>query len=980
MKRLALLALLILPLAAGEPTLDDLLRDALYTEEVTRDPAKAADLYQRILNTVDQQRPLAASALFRLAEIRRNQGDKDAAIALYQQLLRDYSTAEAETKLARQHLAELGGEAPSPATEEDPTTKELLRLQQLAKSSPDEFHASYTLTNAISGGQIACVRFLLENGIDPNTDEALSIAASAGYLEIAKLLFEKGCEPDVKESARALSAAASQKHLEMLEFLLDQGLDPNASWEEEEIIKGLPLAECILKDQLEAARILIKHGADVNQAVTLWPKHAKGTLLHFAIAEGKFDAVRLLLENGADPSAKSPDGGVTPLHLSAALPRDNSPAITRLLLEKGADPNAAIDDSQGTPDKWALGYTRTPLGSALKHRNTEQLDLLLASGAKVSIGQIRYELDRNDAGRDWQESAYLALLEHCPPFDPDSSDASELLETAAKQQFDIKPLVERGAKPSEAWMNKDFEGARDPEDLALLHERFVFPELASKPQVAFFNLRARDQAALASASGDAPPPPLASLLIDHKIDFAFEAESGRLLKTQWLHWRKGENGELHSTPFDLAADAPLPVLKWGDIVELRNTDDYRGNIRFATSPAVSWHLRRRIVVPITAEIGGTTRHFTLRGDCLLYDPTSDILPYGEAHVVAPLLFDPEWDGETASVLANFGISTELLAIKPRIIVTREGWGEIPWDWHARGFRFQPGDHLRLEVLGETDATKGRRDTYRAYGVELRVPGTTCHHRRSVGFYGSEIVPVSIPTLVALIADAYATAPSVEHDTDSHLPTPWASYGGFAKTIPHPDFSSIRIRRLGHDAEQIIPVDLAKAIAACTDATTAAEARASDIELQPGDIVELPLLKNDSEPWKGFTAGQSRYFHKALSGNIQILPKNEEPKLLHLDWQPVVWRDTTAGTLPFRPQTGFVTTRPASQDGITRMINSNEVVVERGQESPSTVSTDFVFLRDGDRLFTDRQSPSPSPRPRPAVRQARPRVIAPPPTR
>ena len=99
---------LLLPLsplsAEDEKELRELLRDALYTEEVTREPEAAAKQYQELLSRHDAQRAFAASALFRLAEVRRKQDRKDEAIALYQKLLARFPEAEAEGKLARENL------------------------------------------------------------------------------------------------------------------------------------------------------------------------------------------------------------------------------------------------------------------------------------------------------------------------------------------------------------------------------------------------------------------------------------------------------------------------------------------------------------------------------------------------------------------------------------------------------------------------------------------------------------------------------------------------------------------------------------------------------------------------------------------------------------------------------------------------------------------------------------------------------------
>lgn len=107
----AALTMPLLSLRAEESTAPrDLLRDGLYAEEVSRNAEEAAASYEKILRLHEEQQLFAATALFRLAEVRRKQERKDEAIRLYQRLIREFPQAEAELKLARGHLAALGAE------------------------------------------------------------------------------------------------------------------------------------------------------------------------------------------------------------------------------------------------------------------------------------------------------------------------------------------------------------------------------------------------------------------------------------------------------------------------------------------------------------------------------------------------------------------------------------------------------------------------------------------------------------------------------------------------------------------------------------------------------------------------------------------------------------------------------------------------------------------------------------------------------
>src|SRR5690606_34842229 len=102
------------PSFAAEPAVKDLLRDGLYAEEVTRDSEAAARQYDEIIRRYSEQRRHAATAIFRLAEIRREQGQKDEAIKLYQRLLAEFPDLADQSKLAAKHINELGGEPPAP--------------------------------------------------------------------------------------------------------------------------------------------------------------------------------------------------------------------------------------------------------------------------------------------------------------------------------------------------------------------------------------------------------------------------------------------------------------------------------------------------------------------------------------------------------------------------------------------------------------------------------------------------------------------------------------------------------------------------------------------------------------------------------------------------------------------------------------------------------------------------------------------------
>jgi hypothetical protein len=78
-----------------------LLTTPLAAEEVSRAPAAAATKYEDLLARFRDQRALAATATFRLAEVRRKQDRKEQAIVLCQRLPAEFPDAGPGGKLAR---------------------------------------------------------------------------------------------------------------------------------------------------------------------------------------------------------------------------------------------------------------------------------------------------------------------------------------------------------------------------------------------------------------------------------------------------------------------------------------------------------------------------------------------------------------------------------------------------------------------------------------------------------------------------------------------------------------------------------------------------------------------------------------------------------------------------------------------------------------------------------------------------------------
>jgi len=110
--------------------------------------------------------------------------------------------------------------------------------------------------------------------------------------------------------------------------------------------------------------------------------------------------VKVLLERDAKPSVPSRDQGFTPLHSAVATDAGEATAeIVRLLLEAGADPNAKSHEGG------------TPLHSAAFTGDLEIAELLLAYGANPNTTGPKGQTAL-DIARDRRNVEVAALLHH----------------------------------------------------------------------------------------------------------------------------------------------------------------------------------------------------------------------------------------------------------------------------------------------------------------------------------------------------------------------------------------------------------------------------------------------------------------------------------------------------------------------------------------------------------------------------------------
>ena len=422
--------------AAATNDLSTALQRGLFEEEANHNLDAAIQAYQSVINQYDKDRKLVATAIFRLGETYRKQGNTNEATGQYERVVREFSDQAEVLTASRQNLVMLGytpkASSPAPLSqaarqeqrrlyEEEiklaekqlgeaqkrvdtggiapgeliPLQRDVLRLKrQLAaldlgpESTTEAFAAPGSSTEA---AEVKRIQAMIKDSPDlvnamggDASGAPLHQAAAKGELTVARFLLANGADIEVKNlrymDRTALHMAAESGHRAIVELLLDKGANVNCVDSQ----GFTPLHLAVGRGFRNVAEVLLAHKGDPNAKTG-----SRTTPLHLAVAEGLKPIAELLLGHGADVNAVSTDIRSlsaaqlftgTPLHIAAER---GDQTLAQLLLEKHADVNAV--DSIGA----------TPLHRAAANGQFEVAKLLLAHGAQVNAQ------DRHSAGHGW---------------------------------------------------------------------------------------------------------------------------------------------------------------------------------------------------------------------------------------------------------------------------------------------------------------------------------------------------------------------------------------------------------------------------------------------------------------------------------------------------------------------------------------------------------------------------------------------------
>ncbi|KAL0935911.1 ankyrin repeat protein [Colletotrichum truncatum] len=191
---------------------------------------------------------------------------------------------------------------------------------------------------ALGQNRLDIVSWLLEHGANPNVSDytgttLLISALHKKQYELAKLLLTRGADPNSTGlmGKGVLWQMLQNKDMDdgtradLVSALLEKGADPNQTDNWGESI----MSQVITLGNTELLRTFLAHGGNANKKVK------EDTFLLYAIDRGRYEHAKMLLKHGADVNAPDNKGRVP---LIEALQMDSMPFV-ELLLQFGADPN-----------------------------------------------------------------------------------------------------------------------------------------------------------------------------------------------------------------------------------------------------------------------------------------------------------------------------------------------------------------------------------------------------------------------------------------------------------------------------------------------------------------------------------------------------------------------------------------------------------------------------------------------------------------
>jgi len=424
------LALQISPARAATNDLTSTLQRGLFEEQANLNLGAAIQAYQAVASQFDKDRKLAATAIFRLGECYRKQGNTNAAAGQYERILREFFDQPTLVTLSRQTLVTMGT---APAVPAAPILSDAARQEQ--KRLLEEEIGLVQKQLEMQKRQVEA-GIIPSDAIVPTERDLLKLKRQVAALDAGAPISIATIEP----TAPATSTDADE--VRRLQALIQDSPDLiNAPDSKGETL----LQSAAAKGNLAVVKLLLDNGAAVDGL-----QQPGLTALHFAAGSGHKAVVDLLLAKGAKPGGQT-GGGVTALHLAA---RKGYESVAKALLAAGAPVNAKTTaaETRDYPSA-ALPYRlttagQTPLHLAAAAGYAGLVESLLAKGAEVNLADeagrtpLSYAVDKH-----YLPVAQLLVAAHANP----NAGSSHLPLTLAAFYGDmpaLKLLLANGADPN----------------------------------------------------------------------------------------------------------------------------------------------------------------------------------------------------------------------------------------------------------------------------------------------------------------------------------------------------------------------------------------------------------------------------------------------------------------------------------------------------------------------------------------------------
>ncbi|ANB50636.1 hypothetical protein [Powai lake megavirus] len=214
-----------------------------------------------------------------------------------------------------------------------------LKHGEIDVNSKDE-NGNYLIFFAIIMNKQNILKTLIEYGsrldvFDPEGYSVMYYPIKFGYHEIMDILLKSDQKimgvslvnlKDLKGTV-PLSYAIKYKNIEAIKILLEKGADVN--YKNSDNMNALHLA--VLKKDITITKLIINHIKNINSRTI-----QGSSALHFACSFQIFEIVKILLENGADQNIIELEYDFQPIFYSVI---QNDVEISKILIDYGADPN-----------------------------------------------------------------------------------------------------------------------------------------------------------------------------------------------------------------------------------------------------------------------------------------------------------------------------------------------------------------------------------------------------------------------------------------------------------------------------------------------------------------------------------------------------------------------------------------------------------------------------------------------------------------